>query len=323
MLQIWFARFLQRLTGRELRPVVLSSKGSDNVSDKGIVGRVSVLLHHLRRIAGLAIVIGLAGATLVRLGPGFGVDEREMDNRLGQASRQAIEAERASERNILLYYAGYLRGLIHGDLGFSRSLNRPVAELLAERLPFTLASLGYGVAGGLSLGFVLAACSVASRVSFIDLLGGTLAGLCVSTPAAVLAIALLWWGAAGQWAIALAVFPQVYRYSSNLLASAYQSTHVVTALAKGLSGFRIFSMHVMLPVIPQMMALAGISVTLAFAASIPIEAICDLPGIGQLAWKAALSRDLPLLVTITMLVGFMTLIVHGAADAVLESGASR
>ncbi len=293
------------------------------MSDKEVVPWVSALLQHLRRIICLALVIGFAGATLVRLGPGFGVDEREMDNRLGQASRHAIEAESASERNILSYYAGYLRGLLHGDLGFSRSLNRPVAELLAERLPFTLTSLGYGVAGGLSLGFGLAACTVASRVAFIDLLTGTLAGLCVSIPAAVMAVALLWWGAAGQWAIALAVFPQVYRYSRNLLSSAYQSAHVVTALAKGLSGSRIFSMHVLVPVIPQMMALAGMSVTLAFAASIPIEAICDLPGIGQLAWKAALSRDLPLLVTVTMLVGFMTLIVHGFADVVLETGGPR
>ena len=287
------------------------------------MGRLSAVIRHLRRILFTAVAIGFAGATLVRLGPGFGVDERELDSRLGPLSRQAIETDRASERNIVVYYAGYLRGLIHGDLGFSRSLNRPVGELFAERLPLTLASLGYGVAGGLSFGFLLAACTVISRVAFIDLLSGTLAGLCVSIPAAVMAVALLWWGAAGQWAIALTVFPQVYRYASNLLSSAYQSQHVVTALAKGLSGARIFSMHVIWPVIPQLVALTGISVTLAFAASIPIEAICDLPGIGQLAWKAALSRDLPLLVNITMLVGFMTLIVHGIADLALEAGASR
>lgn len=280
-------------------------------------------LRHLRRFLLTAVAIGFSGATMVRLGPGFGFDEREMDSRLGQASRQAIEAERAPERNILSYYASYWRGLVHGDLGFSRSLNRPVKELLEERLPFTLASLSYGVAGGLSLGFLLGACTVLSRVPFLDLIGGTLAGLCVSIPAAVLAVGLLWWGAAGQWAIALVVFPQVYRYSHNLLSAAYRSQHVVTALAKGLSRFRIFTMHVLLPVLPQMLALAGLSVTLAFAASIPIEAICDLPGIGQLAWKAALSRDLPLLVTITMLVGLMTLTVHGIADLALDSGAPR
>ncbi|MDQ6759592.1 MAG: diguanylate cyclase, partial [Acidobacteriota bacterium] len=80
--------------------------------------------------------------------------------------------------------------------------------------------------------------------------------------------------------------------------------------------------HVLAPVLPQIVALAGISLTLAFAASIPIEAICDIPGIGQLAWKAALSRDLPLLVSVTMLVGLITLTVHGLSDLVLDNGSS-
>ena len=59
---------------------------------------------------------------------------------------------------------------------------------------------------------------------------------------------------------------------------------------------------------PQLLALAGVSVSLAFAATIPVEVLCDLPGIGQLAWKAALSRDLVLLVNLTMIVTLITLI---------------
>jgi ABC-type dipeptide/oligopeptide/nickel transport system permease component len=72
--------------------------------------------------------------------------------------------------------------------------------------------------------------------------------------------------------------------------------------------------HVVRPVGPQLFAVAGISASLAFGASIPVEVICDVPGIGQLVWKAALGRDLPLLVTITMLVCLMTMVVNAAAD---------
>lgn len=283
----------------------------------------AAVLRQFRQILLAALVTGFAGATLVRLGPGFGVDEREMDSRLGPESRRAIQAERASERNIVSYYGAYLGRLAHGDMGFSRSLNRPVTELLLERLPLTLVSLGYGVAGGLSLGVLIAACTVVWHFALLDWLGGALAGLCVSIPAAVMAVALLWWGAPGQWAIALVVFPQAYRYALNLLSEAQNSPHVITALAKGLRGSRIFSMHVMMPVIPQMAALTGLAVTLAFASSLPIEAICDIPGIGQLAWQAALSRDLPLLVGITMLVGVVTLTVHSLADLALNAGAPR
>jgi peptide/nickel transport system permease protein len=94
---------------------------------------------------------------------------------------------------------------------------------------------------------------------------------------------------------------------------------VVAAQAKGLSGWRVLWAHIFTPAAPQLAALAGISVSLAFGASIPIEVICDTPGIGQLAWRAALDRDLPLLVTITVLVALMTLVVNSLADLALAA----
>src|SRR5580698_1764498 len=264
---------------------------------------------------------GLLGATLVRLGPGFGVDERELDSRLSAASQQAIRVERAKENNIALFYVRYLTGFVRGDFGFSRSLNRPVAELLKERLPLTLASLGFGVLAGASLGLALALLTVWWRAPVADLVPGLLSGLCLAAPAAVIGLVLLWmgpWiGAAARWAIALVVFPHVFRYAKNQLIATSQSPHVVAAEAKGLSSWRVLWAHVFTPAAPQLAALAGISVSLAFGASIPIEVICDSPGVGQLAWRAAMDRDLPLLVTITVLVALMTLVVNSLADLAL------
>ena len=284
---------------------------------------VSLLLRQLRRILITTLVGGLLGATLVRLAPGFGVDERELDPRLSAASQQAIHAERARDNNIALFYLRYLAGVAHGDFGFSRSLNRPVSELLKERLPLTLGSLAYGVAGGLSFGLTLALLTVWWRAPGADLLPAVLSGLFLAAPAAVIALVFLWLGApaarGARWAIALVVFPQVYRYAKNQLMATAQSPHVVAAEAKGLSGWRVLWAHILTPAAPQLAALAGISVSMAFGASIPIEAICDSPGIGQLAWRAALDRDLPLLVTITVLVALMTLGVNSLADIALAA----
>ncbi len=63
-----------------------------------------------------------------------------------------------------------------------------------------------------------------------------------------------------------------------------------------------------------MIALAGITVSVALGASIPVESLCGLPGVGELAWQAALSRDLPLLVNLTVLVTLVTLLANSAAD---------
>jgi peptide/nickel transport system permease protein len=61
-----------------------------------------------------------------------------------------------------------------------------------------------------------------------------------------------------------------------------------------------------------MVATAG----LAIAAIVPIEVICDVPGLGQLAWKAALARDLPLLVVLTLLVAIVIQLSNAAAAMV-------
>ncbi len=280
---------------------------------------LTILLRQLRRILLIALLGGLLGATLVRMGPGFGIDEREMDNRLNLESRQAMRSERAAENNIGAFYFRYLSGVAHGDFGFSRSLNRPVSQLLKERLPLTLASLAYGVLGGASMGLMLALLTVWWRAPGSEVVPAVLSGVCLAVPAAVIALLFLWMGAGGRWAIALVVFPHVYRYAKNLLVATYQSPHVVAAQAKGLRSARVLFAHVFTPAAPQLAALAGISVSLAFGASIPIEVICDTPGVGQLAWQAALDRDLPLLVTITVLVALMTLVVNSVADLALAA----
>jgi peptide/nickel transport system permease protein len=277
------------------------------------------ILRQGRRILLTVLLGGLLGATLVRLGPGFGVDERELDSRLNIASQQAIRAERARESNIAAFYLRYLVGFVHGDLGFSRSLNRPVSQLLKERLPLTLASLGYGVFGGMSIGMALAFVTVWWRAPGADVIPAVLSGLCLAAPAAVIALVFLWLGAPSRWAIALVVFPHVYRYAKNQLVATSQSPHVLAAQARGLSSWRVLWAHIFTPAAPQLAALAGISVSLAFGASIPIEVICDTPGVGQLAWRAALDRDLPLLVTITILVALMTMVVNSLADVALAA----
>src|SRR4029077_14323133 len=133
----------------------------------------------------------------------------------------------------------------------------------AERLPVSLVSLAYGVLGGILLGLGLAIATVFWRVPGADWLPALFSGLCLAVPAGVIALVFLWMGAAGRWAIALVVFPHVYRYAKNVLAASYQSPHVPAAQARGLSEARVFWAHEFLPASPQLAAVAGIAVSLA------------------------------------------------------------
>jgi peptide/nickel transport system permease protein len=58
----------------------------------------------------------------------------------------------------------------------------------------------------------------------------------------------------------------------------------------------------------------GVSFAISCGAAIPIEALCDSPGLGQLAWQAALSRDLPLIVNVTLVVSLVMLAANSLAD---------
>jgi len=74
--------------------------------------------------------------------------------------------------------------------------------------------------------------------------------------------------------------------------------------------------HVVPVAAPQLGALAAISVSMALGAAIPLEVLCDQPGVGQLAWKAAMGRDLPLLVGLTMAMALVVMSVNAVADVV-------
>jgi peptide/nickel transport system permease protein len=271
-----------------------------------------------RQVCGLlvtAILGGLAAATLVRLAPGSGVDEREFDPRLSEASIQALQTARLAERNLPRFYWNYLHGLVHGDLGTSRSLQRPVAELLVERGPVTLRLAGWGLAGGWALGLALAMAAAAWRRASFEFLSAALASVFLSLPAAAIGLLVLFIGARPWWAIALVVFPKIFSYALNLLGKVYQAPHVLLARAKGLRGGTILLRHVMPVIAPELLALAGVSLSLAFSAAIPLEAVCDVPGVGQLAWQAALGRDVPVLVSVTLLLALFTRLANTAADA--------
>jgi peptide/nickel transport system permease protein len=257
---------------------------------------------------------GFLGATLVRLAPGFGVDEEELDSRLNQESMQALRQSNAEEASVTSFYLNYWGRLLRGDLGVSRTLHQPVRQLLAERFPETLESVGLGLVLGWVAGLALAMAAVMSRTGFVDIAGGLLASVLLSIPAAVLALLFVLAQAPGRLVIGLIVFPKIFHYARNLLAHSASLPHVLTARAKGLGSRRVLLWHILPVAAPQLFALAGVSVSLAFAAAIPVEVLCDLPGIGQLAWQAAMGRDLVLLVNLTMIVTLITVLANSAAE---------
>jgi len=274
------------------------------------------IARHGLTLAATVLVGGFLSATLVRLAPGFDVDEAALDPHLSSDSIQALRQSRTDQHDIIRFYVHSVREALHGNLGTSISLKQPVSTLLHDRVPLTLKLVVLGLLVSWAAVMALSLSAAWLRASAYDLCVTVLSGMLLCLPAAVLALLSVLWNVSGALAIALIIFPRDFRYTRNLLHKAYSLPHIMSARAKGLSESRILFWHVVPVVAPQLLALAGVSVSLAIGAAIPVEALCGLAGVGQLAWQAALARDLPLLMNITVLVTLVTLLANSSADVI-------
>jgi len=261
-----------------------------------------------------ALAGGLLIAAMVSFAPGFGLDEEQMDARLSRESVQALRQAHDGERNPLRFCWTWATRLISGEAVISPSLRRPVGELFAERTPVTLELMGYGLLAAWLAAVLCALPGAAWRLPCLDGACSTMSSAAACLPAAGLAVVLFQCGGAASWMMAAILFPKLYQYLRNLFRQGYAMPHVLLARAKGVGHWSLLLRHVLRPAGPQLLALAAVSVNMAFGAAVAVEAVCDLPGLGQLAWKAALARDLPVLVSLTVLVTMLTQVSNLAAD---------
>ena len=288
------------------------------------MGRIAAAL---RRLAATALLGGVLAATLVRFAPGFGSDEEQLDVRRGASYQEKQLAGRRAEADIPAYYARYLKGLLRGDFGHSRLLERPVAELLKDRAKPTLKALACGLAVGWAGGLAVALLWLRGRRAA----WGTLVALpgvglqCL--PAAVVALLLFGLGARGPLAAGLAIgcvlVPRIAEYAGNILSEVAGSGFVLAARARGLSGPAVLWNHILRGAAAQLAALAGVSISMGLSAAIPMETVLDVPGLGQLAWQAALGRDLNLLVSLTLLMSLLVTAANQLGDLPGEASTAQ
>jgi len=265
----------------------------------------------LRRLALAAVTVAgaaLLSAALARFAPGAGMDERSMDLRLSEQSIAALEAHDAPG------LGAYLVGLAHGDWGTSISLGRPVRDLVAERAGLT----GRTLAAGLALAWIVA-CALAAALQLagrrgLDAAAALFTGVFLCLPAAAMAILFLHLGGGPAAALAAVLAPRLFRYVRRILAAAAARPFVLAARARGVGPFALVWRHMCVPAAPELLALAGVSAAMAVGAVIPVEALLDSPGAGQLVWESAMARDVPVLISLTAVVALVTCAANLLSD---------
>jgi peptide/nickel transport system permease protein len=280
-----------------------------------MMGRlIAVLLKSSINLVLVVFVGGFAAAALVRFSPGFDVDENSWNPKISAATLAAMHAERERESSLPRFYLNYLRAAAHGDLGQSDLFRQPVAELLKRRAPITLSLVGGGTLGGMLLGCLLAWVAVWPRRTSLAVAAASTSGLLLAIPPAVLALAFFFAEAPLTLAVALAILPRVFGTVRALLEDLLASPSLLAARARGVGRAALVWRYVFGPAFSRLAALAGVALVLAFGAAIPIEALCDVHGVGDLAWRAAQGRDLPLLCGLALIVTFIVAFVQSLTE---------
>ncbi|HUB18408.1 MAG TPA: ABC transporter permease subunit [Acidobacteriaceae bacterium] len=258
------------------------------------------VLRWLGRTLAIILLVILGSTILVRFAPGYLSDAREMDSRYAAEARSELAAEAAHSHSIPQMLAEEVGGWIRGNFGNSRQFDVPVAELIEPRLAVSGGLLLRGI--GLAWLAALSAALISSAGRNPSLLWRTPATVLLAIPTAALATFCLLANSGGPVLVmALLLAARDFKFLDHALRKAWLEPHILQARAQGIGTFRLLVVHIGPALIPQLGALASLSIVTALSALVPVEVLFNVPGLGELAWNAALNRDLPVLLAVMVL----------------------
>lgn len=260
------------------------------------------LLMRVLRVPLLVFLSVLGTSVLVYAAPGYFTDAGEMDAAHAAVTRTALDRMAQQQHSMDALLCSELHDWSHGDLGHSRQFGTPVAALIRERTGRSVRLLVSGVALGWILALVIAIPFSACRGRLTALGVAASTSLLLALPAGVLAVLCLLGNVGGPvLVLAVVIAARDLKIIEKLLKGLWGAPFVLHARASGLTSAQLLRTHILPCARGEVIALAVMSFALALSALVPVEVLFDTPGLGQLAWSAAMNRDLPVLTAVTAL----------------------
>ena len=259
------------------------------------------------------------------------------------ATEQRITEIRALyglDRPFLVQYGSWLAHAVQGDLSKSLANGEPVATSIARAFPNTLLIVVLAMGVALGLGVPLGLLAASRPDGLRDRVVTSVASLGIAVPNFWLAMILVAWGALhfgwvpATGAVALhesipralhhAILPalalaaggvaEVSRQLRSSLVEILASPQVRTLRAKGLSAGVILWKHGLKNAGVNLLTVATLLFNRMLAATVVVEAVFAIPGMGNLIVNAALTRDLPVVQGVVFVMVLVVITINLAAD---------
>ena len=253
-----------------------------------------------------------------------------------------LEAELGLDRPFPVRYLSWLAGFFTGDLGTSYSYHQPVWELIAPKVGITLclSLFSFVLIAAASLPLGLWAARRSGGV--LDAAGTVLNQLCMAVPPFFTGVLLSWvfsitlhvfvhgqfpdmgsdpGGALGYLffaavAIAIPRIAMTVRMLRSTIQAEMRRDYVRTAISRGNDRAGVLRRHVLRNALVPVVTFLAQTMAEIVAASIVVEQVFAIPGLGRLLVSSISNRDYPVVQAIVVILAFWVVLAGTAADLI-------
>ena len=258
------------------------------------------------------------------------------------ADIEQIRARLGLDRSLPVQFGIWLGRVLQGDLGYSYFLNKPVTELIAQRLEPT-ASLAIGtILLAVLIAVPLGAIAAARMGGWVDRVLSVLSVAGFSIPVFVTGYVLIYlfaiqldWlpvqgyrplggkeGLAGwarhlilPWAaLSIIYVALIARITRAAVSEALTEDYIRTARAKGVSEQVVLIRHALRNAAVPIVTVIGIGVALLIGGVVVTETVFAIPGLGSLTVDVVLNRDFPVIQGLVMFFAVSYVLINLLVD---------
>lgn len=293
------------------------------------------MLHYLvnRLLTAIIVIIGVCTIVflLIHLVPGDPV-EVMLGETATPADREALREHLGLDRPLVTQWLAYLTDVIHMDLGNSFHSQRPVSEILAERLPPTFLLAAASIVVALLIAFPAGIVSAIKKDTPWDqgAMGMAMVGMAIPNfwlgPLLVLLFSfqLGWFPVSGMAGPSSLVLPAVTlgtalaalqsRMIRTSLLEVLGEDYITASRARGLGEVRVILGHALRNALLPVTTVMGAQLGALLTGAVVTEQIFDWPGIGLLTIEAIQKRDYPVLQGCILLISSIYVVVNLLTD---------
>ena len=267
-----------------------------------------------------------------------------------QEQLEALKRQYGLDLPVHQRYFHWVRNILRGDFGRSFEWNRPVTELIWERLALTLVITVTTLLFTWIMGFIVGVYSATHQYSFLDYLFTSLGFVGLGTPDFMIALVLLWIGFSvfgvnltglfsrefqtAPWSFAKFVDMLKHLWVPMLilgtagtagmartmranLLDELQKPYVETGRAKGLKEWRLVFKYPVRVALNPFISTAGWALPGLISGATIVSVVLSLPTAGPLLLKALMGQDMYLAASFLMLLSVLTVIGTLISDILL------